>query len=58
MTNMTGHPGVVVRNGVSAKGQPTSMSFIGSIYGEAKMLRLAHAYQMATNWHELHPELS
>jgi Asp-tRNA(Asn)/Glu-tRNA(Gln) amidotransferase A subunit family amidase len=57
LTNMTGHPGVVVRNGVNAKGQPTSFSFIGNIYGEAKMLRLAHAYQMATNWHELHPNL-
>ena len=57
MTNMTGNPGVVVRNGFNAKGQPTSMTFIGRVYGEAKMLALAHAYQMATNWHEKHPEL-
>jgi Asp-tRNA(Asn)/Glu-tRNA(Gln) amidotransferase A subunit family amidase len=57
MTNMTGHPGVVVRNGINAKGQPTSMTFIGKIYGEAEMLGLAHAYQMATNWHEKHPAL-
>jgi Asp-tRNA(Asn)/Glu-tRNA(Gln) amidotransferase A subunit family amidase len=58
LTNVTGHPGVVVRNGVNAQGRPTSMTFIGNIYAEAKMLRLAHAYQMATNWHELHPTLT
>ena len=58
LTNVTGHPGVVVRNGVNAKGQPTSFSMIGSLYGEAKLLRLAHAYQMATPWHALHPPLN
>lgn len=57
MTNMTGHPGVVVRNGFNAKGQPTSMTFIGKIYGEAEMLGLAHAYQMATSWHDKHPPM-
>lgn len=58
LTNVTGYPGVVVRNGVNAKGQPTSFSIIGNLYAEAKMLRLAHAYQTATNWHELHPSLN
>jgi Asp-tRNA(Asn)/Glu-tRNA(Gln) amidotransferase A subunit family amidase len=58
LTNATGYPGVVVRNGVNAKGQPTSFSFVGNLYAEAKMLRLAHAYQMATSWHELHPTLA
>jgi Asp-tRNA(Asn)/Glu-tRNA(Gln) amidotransferase A subunit family amidase len=57
LLNLTGHPGVVVRNGMSAKGQPTSMTFTGQIYGEGKLLALAHAYQMATNWHEKYPQL-
>ena len=57
LTNLTGHPGVVVRNGINARGQPTSFSFVGQIYGEARMLALAHAYQSATRWHEAHPPL-
>jgi Asp-tRNA(Asn)/Glu-tRNA(Gln) amidotransferase A subunit family amidase len=57
LTNLTGHPGIVVRNGLNAKGAPTSMTFIGKIYGEAKMLALAHAYQTATTWHEKHPAM-
>jgi len=58
LCNVTGHPGIVVRNGFNAQGMPTSMTFIGKIYGEAEMLALAHAYQTATNWHVKHPELS
>ena len=45
LTNLTGHPGIVVRNGLNAEGRPTSVTFIGRIYGEAQMLGLAHAYQ-------------
>jgi Asp-tRNA(Asn)/Glu-tRNA(Gln) amidotransferase A subunit family amidase len=58
LTNLTGHPGIVVRNGFNAEGRPTSMTMIGRIYGEAQMLSLAHAYQMATEWHLRHPALS
>jgi Asp-tRNA(Asn)/Glu-tRNA(Gln) amidotransferase A subunit family amidase len=56
LTNLTGHPGIVVRNGLSAEGIPTSATFIGKIYGEAQMLALAHAYQRATDWHLKHPD--
>ena len=55
LTNLTGHPGIVVRNGFNAEGRPTSMTFVGKIYGEADMLALAHAYQTATEWHVKHP---
>jgi Asp-tRNA(Asn)/Glu-tRNA(Gln) amidotransferase A subunit family amidase len=58
LTNLTGHPGIVVRNGLNAQGIPTSVTFIGKIYGEAAMLGLAHAYQMATEWHLKHPALA
>ncbi len=57
LTNLTGHPGIVVRNGFNAQGVPTSITFIGGIYGEARMLRLAYAYQTATEWHLKHPPL-
>jgi Asp-tRNA(Asn)/Glu-tRNA(Gln) amidotransferase A subunit family amidase len=37
---------------------PTSITFTGKVYGEAKMLALARAYQTATQWHSRHPSLS
>lgn len=58
LTNLTGHPGIVVRNGLNAQGIPTSVTFLGRIYGEAAMLGLAHAYQTATEWHLKHPALT
>jgi Asp-tRNA(Asn)/Glu-tRNA(Gln) amidotransferase A subunit family amidase len=58
MTNLTGNPGVVVRNGFTRSGLPTSMTFIGKVYGEADMLGLAHAYQSATDFHLKHPTLT
>jgi Asp-tRNA(Asn)/Glu-tRNA(Gln) amidotransferase A subunit family amidase len=58
LTNLTGQPTVVVRNGFTAKGLPTSITFTGQVYGEAKMLALARAYQTATSWHTRHPNLS
>jgi Asp-tRNA(Asn)/Glu-tRNA(Gln) amidotransferase A subunit family amidase len=58
LTNLTGQPTVVARNGFTADGIPTSITFTGRVYGEAGMLALAHAYQTATNWHLKHPVLS
>jgi len=58
LTNLTGQPTVVVRDGFTANGIPTSITFTGKVYGEAKMLALARAYQTATSWHTRHPQLS
>jgi Asp-tRNA(Asn)/Glu-tRNA(Gln) amidotransferase A subunit family amidase len=57
LTNLTGHPAVVVPDGFNDKGTPTSISFIGNLYGEARVLRLAQAYQEATGFHLRHPDL-
>ncbi|HEX2694768.1 MAG TPA: amidase, partial [Acidobacteriota bacterium] len=57
LTNLTGHPAVVLPNGFDEKGGPTSISFIGSLYGEAKLLRVAKAFQDATAFHLKHPVL-
>jgi Asp-tRNA(Asn)/Glu-tRNA(Gln) amidotransferase A subunit family amidase len=57
VTNLTGHPCVVVPNGFDKKGSPTSIQFIGSLYGEAQVLRLAQAYQDATTFHLQYPDL-
>ncbi|MEX0936062.1 MAG: amidase, partial [Gemmatimonadota bacterium] len=50
-TNLSGHPAVVVPNGLRPDGTPGSLSFIGPPWGEAEVLRLAKAYQERTRHH-------
>jgi Asp-tRNA(Asn)/Glu-tRNA(Gln) amidotransferase A subunit family amidase len=57
LTNLTGHPCVVLPNGFSKEGTPTSVSFIGQLFGEAKLLAVAKTYQDATDFHLKHPKL-
>lgn len=56
ITNYTGHPCVVVPNGF-IDGSPTSITFTGSLFGEAELLRVAKEFQDATDFHKKHPEL-
>jgi Asp-tRNA(Asn)/Glu-tRNA(Gln) amidotransferase A subunit family amidase len=56
-TNATGHPGVALPTGFNSKGTPTSIHLVGNLYGEAKLLALAKAYQDATEHHHKHPKL-
>ncbi len=57
LTNLTGHPCVVLPNGFSDKGTPVSITFMGQLFGEAKLLAIAKAYQDATDFHKKHPSL-
>ncbi len=58
LTNFTGHPAVVLPNGCSSAGIPTSaMIFVGQLDGEATVLAVAKAYQDATHFHQQHPPL-
>lgn len=51
LTNLTGHPTVVVPNGFTEAGTPVSISFVGKLWGEAEALAVAKAYQDATGFH-------
>ena len=42
---------------VGGPGTPVSLTFLGKLYGEAKLLALARAYQNATEFHHKHPAL-
>ena len=53
--NLTGHPCVVVPNGFSTNNTPTSICFIGKLFGEAEMLAAAKKFQDATDFHRRHP---
>ncbi len=56
ITNLTGHPQVVVPCGFKEPNAPHSISFVGGLYDEAEVLEVARAYQEATGWEDKHPE--
>jgi len=77
VTNLTGHPAVILPNGFRGSdapparkgsdgmvgnyggpGTPVSLTFLGQLYGEDKLLAFARAYQDATDFHLKHPALS
>ena len=59
LTNLTGHPAVVVPNGFrSSNGTPTSITLMGKLYGETEALAVAHAYQQSTEFHLKRPPLN
>jgi Asp-tRNA(Asn)/Glu-tRNA(Gln) amidotransferase A subunit family amidase len=75
VTNLTGHPALILPNGVrgddapaarvrdngevdgGGPGTPTSLTFLGHLYGEAKLLAVGKAYQDATGFHLQHPKI-
>ena len=66
ITNLTGHPAVCVPCGfVDAPAPnngplqhlPTAIMFTGGLYDEASALRVALAFEKATNWHTMHPKI-
>jgi len=57
LTNLTGHPCVVVPNGFDDKGSPVSITFIGRLFDEGTLLAVAKAYQDVTDFHEKHPPM-
>ncbi|RYY18905.1 MAG: amidase [Chitinophagaceae bacterium] len=56
ITNLTGHPVVVMPVGFTANGLPTSITFLGNLYDDATILAVADRYQKATQFHKQHPE--
>jgi Asp-tRNA(Asn)/Glu-tRNA(Gln) amidotransferase A subunit family amidase len=77
VTNLTGHPALILPNGFRGEdapaarkndkgeiegnyggpGTPVSLTFLGQLYGEARLLAFARAYQNATDFHLQHPSL-
>jgi Asp-tRNA(Asn)/Glu-tRNA(Gln) amidotransferase A subunit family amidase len=76
VTNLTGHPAVILPNGfrggdapvppqqdhgdddsIGGPQTPVSLTFLGDLFGEAKLLSFAKAYQDETGFHLKHPGL-
>ncbi len=54
--NIAGIPAMSVPGGMS-EGLPVGLQLMGPYLGEATLLRAAHTYEQATEWHTLRPEL-
>ena len=54
--NLAGLPGISAPCGFDDSNLPIGLQLIGPAFGEARVLRAAHAYQQATSWHTQHPQ--
>ena len=60
LTNLTGHPTVVLPNGMQKRDDadvPKSITFTGRLFGESELLALARAYQQATGYQLSRPNM-
>ncbi len=55
--NLTGQPAMSHPCGVDENGLHVGMQIIGNYLDEARMLNVAHQYQLATDWHKKHPNI-
>jgi aspartyl-tRNA(Asn)/glutamyl-tRNA(Gln) amidotransferase subunit A len=56
--NLTGLPAISVPCGFSSEQLPIGLQLIGAAFDEVGVLRVAHAYEQATAWHERRPSLA
>jgi aspartyl-tRNA(Asn)/glutamyl-tRNA(Gln) amidotransferase subunit A len=54
--NLAGLPGMSIPCGFGDDGRPVGLQLIGDYFGEARMLNVAHQYQLVTDWHQRMPE--
>jgi Asp-tRNA(Asn)/Glu-tRNA(Gln) amidotransferase A subunit family amidase len=57
ITNLTGHPAVALKAGF-VDNAPVELMVTGRLYDEATMLRVALAFERATEWHTMNPKLA
>jgi len=56
--NLTGQPTVSVPCGFTSDGMPIGMQLAGRMWEDTVVLRAAHAYESATDWHTRRPPIS
>jgi aspartyl-tRNA(Asn)/glutamyl-tRNA(Gln) amidotransferase subunit A len=54
-TNLAGLPAMSVPCGFSKGGLPIGMQLIGNYFSEARLLQVAHQYQLVSDWHLRYP---
>lgn len=55
LANLTRGPALSVPCGFAGTGLPVGLQLIGRPLDDATVLRAAHAYEAATEWHDMHP---
>ena len=55
--NLAGVPGLAFPVGFDGQGLPVGMQLMGAHFKEEVLLKTAHAYQQATDWHTRRPSL-
>jgi aspartyl-tRNA(Asn)/glutamyl-tRNA(Gln) amidotransferase subunit A len=55
--NLAGLPGISIPCGFTKAGLPIGLQLIGKPFDEATILKVAHAYEQATDWHRRKPPL-
>src|SRR5436309_6966330 len=56
-SNVVGVPAISVPTGFGLAGLPTGLSLVTRAFDEAKLVRIARAYQARTDWHMRRPEV-
>jgi aspartyl-tRNA(Asn)/glutamyl-tRNA(Gln) amidotransferase subunit A len=54
--NLAGLPGMSIPCGFDGANLPVGLQIIGNYFSEARMLNVAHQYQLATDWHQRAPQ--
>ncbi len=57
ITNLTGHPALSLPTGLDSLQHPTSITLIGPLFGEEKILAVGQAYQDRTDHEQARPPL-
>jgi Asp-tRNA(Asn)/Glu-tRNA(Gln) amidotransferase A subunit family amidase len=57
-SNVVGVPAMSVPNGFGLAGLPTGLSFVARAFDEAKLVRIARAYQARSDWHKRRPDVA
>lgn len=57
VTNLTGHPAMAFKAGLTGGDTPRMLMLTGHLYDEGTMARVALAFEQATEWKDKHPTL-
>jgi len=55
--NLAGVPAIAIPVGFDPDELPIGMQLLGSHFGEEQLFKIAHAYQLTTDWHKRTPDL-
>ena len=53
--DFNGTPTITLPCGFNGEGLPLALQFAGKHLAEPLLCRVGHAYEQATEWHEMHP---